>query len=110
LIELLRTDGVGVLHFTYSWSSKTVMARRLLTAAYETIPFAFAARNILKGGPRAPVMQMNTYDLSRLFRILHESGCHRVYVHPTETGHYGEPFLGAVLFFQKHRTDVQAYG
>jgi len=55
-------------------------------------------------------MQMNQYNLNRILRILQESGCHRVHVRFTETGYYGEPFYGVILFFQKHRLDVTAHG
>ncbi|MGO9838163.1 MAG: class I SAM-dependent methyltransferase [Polyangiaceae bacterium] len=111
LIDLLQEDGVGVLHFTCSWSSKTSTMRRLLTEAYRSVPLTFALRNLLKGRPaNEPLMQMNRYDLNRLLRILHETGCHRVHVRFTETGYYGNPFYGVILFFQKHREDVRAYG
>jgi trans-aconitate methyltransferase len=111
LIGLLAEGGVGALHFTFSWSSGTSPARRLLTRGYKDIPFAFGIRNLLKGKPvNEPMMQMNEYNLNRLFRILQESDCHNVHVRFTETGHYGQPFYGAILFFQKKRLDVRAHG
>jgi SAM-dependent methyltransferase len=111
LIALLKNDGVGVLHFTCSWSSATPRFRRLLTAAYTYVPFTYAIRNLLKGVPvREPMMQMNRYDLNRILRVLQEAGCHRVHVRFTETGFYGQPFYGVILFFQKHRLDVRAHG
>ncbi len=111
MIALLMADGIGVVHFTCSWATKTALSRRLLTVAYEKIPLSYAARNLLKGkNPGEPMMQMNRYNLNRIFGILHESGCHRVHVRFTETGYYGEPFYGVILFFQKHRLDVRAHG
>jgi SAM-dependent methyltransferase len=111
LVELLQDDGIGVLHFTCSWSSKTSLARRLLTDAYKSVPLLYGVRNLLKGRPVGePMMQMNQYDTNRLLRILQESGCHRVHVRFTETGYYGQAFYGVILFFQKHRLDVQAHG
>jgi SAM-dependent methyltransferase len=111
MIDLLEDDGVGVLHFTCAWSTKTSLTRRLLTGAYESVPLVYAARNALKGrAVREPMMQMNRYNLNRVFTILHEGGCHRVHVRFTETRHYGEPYYGVILFFQKHRLDVRAYG
>jgi SAM-dependent methyltransferase len=111
LIDLLRDDGIGALHFTCSWSSKAPLARRLLAEAYRSIPPLYGIRNLLKGRPvREPMMQMNRYDLNRILRILQESGCHRVQVRFTETGYYGQAFYGVLLFFQKHRLDVRAHG
>jgi SAM-dependent methyltransferase len=111
LVELLRDDGIGALHFTCSWSSKASLGRRLLTDAYRLFPPLYGVRNLAKGRPfREPMMQMNAYDLNRLFRILQESGCHRVQVRFTETGYFGHGFYGAVILFQKRKMDVQAHG
>jgi SAM-dependent methyltransferase len=110
MIDLLEQDGVGVLHFTSSWASTTSVVRRLVTTAYRRVPFSFAARNLLKGRPVAePMMQMNQYDLNRILRILQELGCHRTHVRFTETGYFGKPFYGVILFFQKRRLDVRAF-
>ncbi len=110
LIDLLRDGGVGMLHFTCSWSSETPRARRLLTEAYKSVPLLYAARNVLKRLPAGErMMQMNRYDLNRLLRILHESGCHRLHVRFTETDYFGHPFHGIILFFQKSRMDVRAH-
>jgi 2-polyprenyl-3-methyl-5-hydroxy-6-metoxy-1,4-benzoquinol methylase len=110
LVDLLEPDGIGALHFTTSWSTSTPLSRRLLTAAYETFPLLHAARNAIKGAdPREPMMQMNQYNLNRNLAILQEAGCHRVHVRFTETGHYGYPYYGAILLFQKHPLDVRAY-
>lgn len=54
-------------------------------------------------------MQMNEYDLNRLLCILQEGGCHDVVVRFTETGAFGKPFYGVVLFFQKRRADTRAH-
>jgi SAM-dependent methyltransferase len=111
LIDLLKEDGIGVLHFTYAWSSRTSLARRFLADAYRGVPLLFGVRNWLKGRPMTePMMQMNRYDLTQILRSLQESGCHRVHVRFTETGYFGNPFYGVTLLFQKRRLDVRAYG
>jgi SAM-dependent methyltransferase len=110
LVDLLQQDGVGVLHFTCSWASSTPLVRRLITSAYKHVPLSFAARNLLKGRPVGePMMQMNRYNLNRILRALHELGCHRTHVRFTETGYFGQPFYGVLLFFQKRRLDVRAF-
>jgi SAM-dependent methyltransferase len=110
LVELLEDDGIGVLQFTYSFASSTPLSRKLLISAYKNLPPVYWLRNLVKGIPmREPMMQMNEYDLNRLLRILEEAGCHRVQIRFTETGHFGQPFYGAMLFFQKRRTDVRAH-
>jgi trans-aconitate methyltransferase len=111
LIDLLTEGGVGALHFTFSWSSGTSPARRLLTRGYKAFPLAYGMRNLLKRLPvNEPMMQMNEYNLNHLLRILQENDCHNVHVRFTETGYYGQPFYGAILFFQKKRLDVRAHG
>lgn len=110
LLAHLREGGVGALHFTYGFESGVPQARRLLARAYKHVPYLWNARNLLRGRPfTEPLMQMNEYDLNRLLCILQEAGCHDVVVRFTETGAFGKPFYGVVLFFQKRRTDTRAH-
>lgn len=102
LLGLLRDGGVGALHFTYAFGSGTSRARKALLQAYAAAPVLWSVRNLAKGRPlREPMMQMNAYDLNRLFRILQESGCELVHPRFTETNTFGSPFYGVILFFQK---------
>jgi SAM-dependent methyltransferase len=111
LIELLEDDGVGAIHFTCAWSSRTPLYKRVLAGGYLTVPGLFGIRNVLKGRPFGErLMEMNRYDVTRLLRILHEAGCHRVHVRFTETDTYGQPFYGVILLFQKTPMDVRAFG
>jgi len=111
MLDLLREGGVGALHFTYSYGSTTTRARHLLVRAYRDLPLAWGVRNLLKDRPFGePMMQMNEYSLNRLFRLLHEAGCHTVYPRFTETGSFGQSVLGVLLFFQKRRMDVTEHG
>jgi SAM-dependent methyltransferase len=111
LIDILEDGGVGAVHFTCSWSSQTPLYKRLLAGGYLTVPGLFGIRNVLKGRPFGErLMEMNCYDVTRLMRILHEAGCHRVHVRFTETDTYGQPLYGVILFFQKTKMDVRAFG
>jgi len=100
LIDVLRGDGVGVLQFTYF--SKNTPTRKLLMRAYKHMPFMYSFRNLLKGRPfREPLMQMNEYNLNRIFRILQDTGCHRCGIRFTDHNMYG-----IIIFFQKKRQDM----
>jgi SAM-dependent methyltransferase len=111
LVDLVREDGIGILHFTYSFGTSLSVGRRLLIEGYRRVPGLYSLRNIVKGRPFSePMMEMNEYSLNALLRRLQESGCHKIAIRFTETGAFGQPFYGAILFFQKKRTDVRAYG
>jgi SAM-dependent methyltransferase len=104
LVGLLREGGVGALQFTYSFESSTPLPRKLLVRAYAKLPWLWNARNVMKRRPVGePMMQMNEYDLNRLFRILHEGGCHLINTRYTETGSFGYRFYGVIIVFQKKR-------
>jgi 2-polyprenyl-3-methyl-5-hydroxy-6-metoxy-1,4-benzoquinol methylase len=105
LASRLADGGVGVIQFTYA--NAAPFTRRTLTAAYAQVPGLYRVRNLVKRQPWArPPMQMNCYDLGRVFRILQEAGCHDIHVRFTEANHYGYPVYGAVLHFVKRRLDV----
>ncbi|MGZ7087268.1 MAG: class I SAM-dependent methyltransferase [Ilumatobacteraceae bacterium] len=102
LIDRLAADGVGILHVTYANASRTPLVRRLMTTAYERVPLANGARNVLKGEHFGkPTMHMHRYDLSRVMRVLQERGCDDVHVRFTEAIHYRYPIYGAILIFRK---------
>ena len=110
LLDCLRDDGIGVIQMTYANASSTPVTRRILTSAYERIPFAFALRNVVKRErPKSPQMHMNRYDLSTVLRVLQEHGCHDIHVRFTEASHYNYPIYGVILFFKKHPLDVSRY-
>jgi SAM-dependent methyltransferase len=112
MVDRLREGGVGILQFTYANSTTTPppATRRALTAGYAAIPPLHGLRNLIKGLPfRQPPMQMNRYDLNKLFRLLQESGCHEIHARFTEASHFGFPIYGVVVFFSRKRHDVTAY-
>lgn len=110
MIELLKNDGIGALHFTYAPAGSMSRRRRWLRTALQSVPFFYGLRNLLKGRPfREPMMQMNVYDLNRLLRILQESGCHELAMRFTDTSAQGSGFYGVILFFRKRSLDVHAH-
>jgi SAM-dependent methyltransferase len=110
MISLLNEGGVGALQFTYAYESRTSFARRALVQAYTKMPLVWNVRNLMKGRPFGePMMQMNEYNLNRLFRILQESGCHLVLSRPTQTGSFGQAFYGIILLFQKRVLDTSQH-
>ncbi|CAN5325851.1 hypothetical protein BH11PSE11_BH11PSE11_29070 [soil metagenome] len=95
LLSRLARGGVGVLHFKYG---RDASSRRLVSFVKRTIPFASNFINLFKGREfLAPQIEMNAYDLNRLFLSLQKSGvrdCHTAF-----TDHEGE--AGIVVYFRK---------
>jgi len=95
LLARLDDGGHGAVQFGYAtrrrlWNHFNYWMR-------QKIPGANALAHLRKGQPIQPFMEMNPYPLAQIFRMLYDSGCHRVRVRFTE--HSG--FLGALLLFQK---------
>ncbi|HUF65656.1 MAG TPA: class I SAM-dependent methyltransferase [Gemmatimonadaceae bacterium] len=101
LLELLRQDGVGALHYTYDvqWPGMTGIS----TWAKLHVPLARTVANLIKRRPiPTPVMQMNAYSLSRLMRILHDAGCEQVCMRGTlHTEEGGLTARGVMVTFRK---------
>ena len=96
LVALLRSNGVGALHFTYHVPLSRF--QRAKQSARLWIPFAHMAANVLRGKPVSePLMSLNEYSLRRVFELLRRGGCHDAHVRFTD--HSG--LLGAFLFFRK---------
>lgn len=96
MIEKLNKGGVAALQFTYS-SNKTRVFR-LFNWLRLHVPLAQQCINLLRRRPMSqPAMQMNSYNLNRLFQILQNQGIRTA--HTTFTDDYG--YCGVVLIFQK---------
>jgi SAM-dependent methyltransferase len=94
LLMRLDAGGVSVAHFTFG---KTTSFRRLLPWI-KRIPLAANFANLLRGREFLyPHMQMNSYDLNRLFRLVHKHNVRNVYTEFTDHG--GE--LGVLLYLRK---------
>ena len=106
LIDLLEPDGVGVLQLTYGSASrnsqKSGSVLRRITRAVLPKWVRKGLREWAKNRKTRPIMQMNDYDLSKVFQILYEAGCLNVHVRFTDHGGY----LGLILFFQKKTIGV----
>lgn len=95
LIAALREGGFGLIHIPYfcrrSW------LRKVLYRAVCRFTLLRYLRNIMRGRRLdAPYVQMNEYDLNRLFYLFQEMGCHAVY-----TRHCYSSAWGLLVFFQK---------
>jgi SAM-dependent methyltransferase len=96
LLELLRPNGVGALHFTF-WR-RASLGERLAYWFRARVPLVNEVVNVLRGRPwRHPMMQMNDYDLGSICATLFEHGC--TVLHLQLTDHEGH--LGAMVYFQK---------
>lgn len=103
LIELMNAGGVAALHFTYSWDGWLQTAtrkQRLSRWLRESVPLFHNLTNLARGRRfDHPYMQMNAYDLNKLFSILQEHGCQEV--HAQFTSHSGH--WGVMLLFRKDK-------
>jgi len=95
LIAHLETEGVCVVHFTYA---KDYTTKRWLLLVKRYIPFSSNFINLIRGRKFfAAQMQMNAYDLNRLFLTIQKANIRDCYT--TFTNHGGE--LGIVVGFKK---------
>jgi hypothetical protein len=73
LLARLQQGGVAVLHLTYA---STMTRPVIVTFAKSHVPLATNVINLLRGRPfSAPTMEMNSYDLNRIFRMMQEIRC-----------------------------------
>jgi 2-polyprenyl-3-methyl-5-hydroxy-6-metoxy-1,4-benzoquinol methylase len=92
LLLLLKSGGIGVLHFTYDNYSRKSWLKKI-----QDWPFAKQVGNLLqKKAINEPVMQMNEYDLDNIFTRLSSNGCENLFIDFTDHG-----VKGAILYFQK---------
>jgi cyclopropane fatty-acyl-phospholipid synthase-like methyltransferase len=92
----LEDEGICVLHFTYADSQQVKNFARSLIMKY--IPLAKNFINLVKGrGFFYPTMQMNKYNLNKLFYILQQKNVRNFFIEFTDHGGY----LGVILFFKK---------
>jgi len=101
LIDRIAENGVGMLHLTYDWDATWV--RKLANQLRRHVPLIHNVLNVARGWPWSrPLMQMNSYPLDQVFRLLHDRNCHNTLLRFTNHGgHYG-----AILLFQKQQGEV----
>lgn len=103
LIELLAPGGVAALHVPYARAAPPL--RRAATWVRRTVPGVHGALNRLRGAPwTQPLMQMNAYDLGRLYSLFEASGIAQVLARFTPDGE----FHGVMLFARKPGTPTVA--
>lgn len=95
LMTRLEEGGCAVLHFTYE---KNYRFRRVTSWIRKNVPLTRRIVNIAKGKSFfTPEMQMNAYDLNRLFLTIQKFGADEVYTKFSD--HNGD--LGVIMYFQK---------
>lgn len=100
LISILDEDGIGAIHLTFGDSRSSL--RRGLSWIKFNIPGATQLSNLLRRRSlNYPAMQMYAYSLDRIFRMLHDHGCHKVI--PQFSNHGG--YLGVFLIFEKSQQE-----
>jgi hypothetical protein len=92
----LNSNGIGVIQFTYK-SNKPKPTKFASYFRYR-IPLINGFMNLLKGNSfDQPLMQMNSYDLNKVYTILQKSGIKGTYQELEEHG----DFWGMTIYFQK---------
>lgn len=91
LIEGLASDGIGAIHVTYA-----PHAGSHLMGIRRTFLGNIAASLLRLRSPFSPYMEMNCYNLNRLFQTLQHAGCRNVHVEFTD-----HDFMGCLLLFRK---------
>jgi len=98
LLARVAPGGIGAVHFVYG--VRKPAWKRALHWARKTIPGMQPLANLAQGHPVSrPFMQMNSYPLDRLFRMLQDTGFHRIAIRYSDHG----GFLGMMLLFQRVR-------
>jgi len=101
LIKSLKVNGIGVLHLTYYDNYSN---RRIVNYFRNRIPFLSTFVRLLRSFKTGrkfrnfPQMQMNNYDLNKIFSFLQESNVKEV--HSSFTNHWN--YWGVIIIFRKN--------
>lgn len=96
MVELLAPGGVAAIHVPYLRAASPL--RRAATWMRRTVPGVHGLLNRLRGVPwRRPLMEMNLYDLGRVYRIFEGSGIAQVHSRFARDGEYH----GVMFYAQK---------
>jgi len=109
LVDRLEEGGVGVVHVTYRRNS--TILKRFLHWARKTVPLFNGLINaaVLRKPFSYPMMQMNEYNLERLFSLLQDRDCHQSYVwFSTQTAGDTRTHSITIFFRKQARTDQPA--
>ena len=103
LLNHLGENGVAVLHLVYGWDAG--LRQRIAYFARHRIPLVHTLANWLRGHHVSdPRMQMNLYDMNRIFRLIHEAGGQTMHVELVRHGAH----RGVVLYLRNGRTSQPA--
>lgn len=95
MFDRLSPGGVGVLHVTYD---KDSASKKLLGFLKSRVPLARNLINVVRGRKWSyPAMQMNDYNLNRLFSFFQAHGVQSIHTEFTDHGGY----RGVVMYFKK---------
>jgi 2-polyprenyl-3-methyl-5-hydroxy-6-metoxy-1,4-benzoquinol methylase len=96
LLRVTRAGGYGMIHLTYANNRSPLQNRQTqLKAKYQWIR---KVSNIMKGRPmNIPVMQMNNYDLTKVFGLLNKHGVKQTGLDYTDHG----GFYGLCIYYSK---------
>jgi trans-aconitate methyltransferase len=98
LVDLLAEGGVGAIHVQYARDASRVRTWGHWLRLH--VPFAHRIGNLAQGLPAGtPLMEMHTYDVGDVLRLLQETGCEEALLH-FNTTHTGG-FLGAMIVFTR---------
>jgi SAM-dependent methyltransferase len=95
LISFTREGGYGMIHFTFANNKSSL--RNKLAALRDRYTLTRGLWNVARGKSfSAPVMQMNNYNLEKVFRILISHHLKQTSLEFTDHGH-----LGVNIYYQK---------
>lgn len=99
LLQHLEPGGVVAIQFYYRCDAPRIV-RALVKLRYK-LPFANAARNLMRGRPLSePAMQLHTYDLEAIIGLLKGSGVDSIYMRPFRH----DDFQSVALYGQKAKS------
>lgn len=89
LLAHIEKGGICVLHFTYA--AKNYRAQKIVSLIRNYIPLGSNLINIIRGRKFfSPTLQMNTYDLNKIFLMMQEINVNDFYAEYTDHGgHFG---------------------
>jgi SAM-dependent methyltransferase len=100
LLDHLEDGGIGVIQIPYY--NQTYFTSRVYRWIASNIPYLYVFKRIFKQQDISapPPVQMNCYDLSKLFSILRNKGINNVYSNlPLDSN--DDKFYGTILYFKK---------
>jgi ubiquinone/menaquinone biosynthesis C-methylase UbiE len=106
LLDHLNENGIGVLHLTYY---DNYPERTIVNFFRFRIPYLSRIMKFIRAGfkrnqlSNLPQMQMNNYNLNKIFALLQKANVNEVYT--TFTNHHN--YWGVVLYFKTMRRDNQ---